>query len=365
MTPEQLRPIMELTTRIHCNLCMKTLDPNDQDPILRSFVRCTQCGRIFHDHCCTKYPRCSVCDNSQFETVDLMGSFPPLTLSTRQPVDIRDELVHQVQMRPRIPIMYLAGGGVLATISLLSVVLLILAGNPNSSTVRIVMFATATPNRPIPTRNDGITSSQIPASTRTTVPTQTPLPPQTEQPTQPPRASATRRVQPTSTTRTSLTLNGVVTANRLNLRSGPGPEYSDLGTLNRGASVTLVGRNADGTWGQLNNSEWVNLRFVSLNGNVDRLPVTVNEVGGWGTAGAFTGVRGRAEDVLRIRGGPGVNYMQLNNPDTIRDGTIMDIVGRSADGNWYQINVNGRSGWINANYTTITQGNVNSVPVVG
>lgn len=360
------RPIMELTTRIHCNLCMKTLDPNDQDPILRSFVRCTQCGRIFHDHCGTKYVRCSVCDNTQFETVDLIGLVPQLTLSTRQPVDIRNELVHQVQMRPRIPVMYyLAGGGVLAAISLLSVVLLVLAGNPNSSTVGIVMFATATPNRPIPTRNDGITSSQIPAPTRTTVPTQSLPSPQAAQPTQLPRASATRRVQPTSTTRTSLTLSGVVTANRLNLRSGPGPEYSDLGTLNRGASVTLVGRNADGTWGQLNSSEWVNLQFVSLNGNIDRLPVTVNEVGGWGTAGAFTGVRGRAEDTLRIRGGPGVNYMQLSNPDTIRSGTTVDIVGRSADGRCYQINVNGRSGWVNANYTTITQGNANSVPVVG
>jgi hypothetical protein len=126
----------------------------------------------------------------------------------------------------------------------------------------------------------------------------------------------------------------------------------------------LIGRNEAGTWGQLNNLYWINLRYVNLSGNVSRLPVTFVETGNWGNPGTYTGVQGRAEDVLRIRGGPGTSYAQLSNPDTIRQGFVMDIVGQSANGQWFQININGRSGWVNAEYVTLIEGNHSTIPVV-
>ncbi len=364
--------------RNYCHYCLKTLDPDDRDPLLRSFVKCTRCGRIFHEVCYTKHPQCSVCGCTLLQSVHLTEALPPLKLSERTAIDIRDELTHQVQKQRHLPILYVAVASILAIAVLLGLSFLVVESNLNSSSVRTVK-SDITTNRSTPIVKSPTLSSQIISLIPTTLATDIPLPLQivpttvlagtfiaqipvpTTQSTQTPSASATQREHPTSTVQT--TISGIVTANHLNLRSGPGPEYDDLGTLNNGALVVLVGRNANGTWGQLNSSEWINAQYVSINGSIDILPITFHEVGSWGSAGMFIGVRGRADDVLRIRGGPGVNYVQLSNPDTIKAGTIMDIVGRSADGNWYQINVDRRSGWVNARYTTIIQGTASDLPV--
>jgi hypothetical protein len=47
-----------------------------------------------------------------------------------------------------------------------------------------------------------------------------------------------------------------------------------------------------------------------------------------------------------LRGCPGEDCRQLENPDTLEEGDTVDIVGRSADGMWYQVNINNRSAWI-------------------
>lgn len=178
--------------------------------------------------------------------------------------------------------------------------------------------------------------------------------------------TATVTPVPTATSMPLVRINGTITTDRLNVRRGPGPEYDQVRQLSNGAQIIAAGRNNDGTWIQLDttDSQWVNAQYLRLSGNVFELPVTFLEVGAWDIAGRPTGVRAVAETVLRIRGGPGSQYSQLSNPDTLRAGATVDIIGRSADGLYYKVNVDNRSGWINAQFVRLT-GNTNAaIPVI-
>ena len=108
------------------------------------------------------------------------------------------------------------------------------------------------------------------------------------------------------------------------------------------------------------------MRYVQLDNSsaLNNLPITYTEVGEWGPAETPTGLRITATEVLRIRGGPGANYRQLENPDTIKAGETVEIVGRSRNGEWYKINVGNRSGWIVSGYGRLS-GDLNAnVPVL-
>jgi dipeptidyl aminopeptidase/acylaminoacyl peptidase len=158
-------------------------------------------------------------------------------------------------------------------------------------------------------------------------------------------------------------VDGVVVASQLNVRSGPGPEYDELYRLYNGDRVTVYGRTSSGAWGQISNrdNQWVNLEFISFNGGISDLPVTFAEQGSWGNSRPTTGVRGQATTVLRVRGGPGANFQQLSDPDVLETNAVFEIVGRSQDGQWFQVNIDSRSAWVNANYVAV-QGNINTVP---
>ncbi|MBI5668035.1 MAG: SH3 domain-containing protein [Chloroflexi bacterium] len=162
-----------------------------------------------------------------------------------------------------------------------------------------------------------------------------------------------------------VTVSATVDTARLNVRRGPGPEYDEVRQLSRGQAITIIGRNDDGSWVQLDSADqqWVNAQYVIINGNVSTLPVTFTEVGDWGPPGEPTGAKARATTTLRLRGGPGTNYRQLENPDILKPGSVVDIVGQSVDGIWYQVNVNNRSAWIRAEGVTLTGSTNASIPV--
>ncbi|MFN2202208.1 MAG: SH3 domain-containing protein, partial [Caldilineaceae bacterium] len=63
---------------------------------------------------------------------------------------------------------------------------------------------------------------------------------------------------------------GIVTANVVNVRSGPGTIYSIAGKVERAEEVTVSGRNADGSWLQIccsasaDGQNWISADFVDL-----------------------------------------------------------------------------------------------------
>ena len=69
---------------------------------------------------------------------------------------------------------------------------------------------------------------------------------------------------------------GTVTANLLNVRSGPGLNYSVIGALTRGEQVRLLGRNSAATWLSMETSAgfrgWVSARYIRSSTPLADLP---------------------------------------------------------------------------------------------
>jgi hypothetical protein len=71
--------------------------------------------------------------------------------------------------------------------------------------------------------------------------------------------------------------DAVVTSDTLNVRSGPGTNYAVVGTLKKGAAVTVVGRSADSKWAKLSFSDvaeaWASAQYLSFNIDFAGAPV--------------------------------------------------------------------------------------------
>lgn len=108
----------------------------------------------------------------------------------------------------------------------------------------------------------------LPTATVELPPTKAPRP--TQAPTEAP--------QPTEAPKTIT----ATTTEVLNIRQGPSRTTTSLGKLPKGATVTVVGRNGDGTWIQIQVPDksdlgWVSAEFVTLDGDINTLPVTSGE----------------------------------------------------------------------------------------
>jgi hypothetical protein len=75
------------------------------------------------------------------------------------------------------------------------------------------------------------------------------------------------------------------TTDVLNIRQGPARTTASLGKLPQGTTVTVVGRNEDNSWLQIQipetaNLGWVSAEFVTISGDVNSLPVVQTDGGG-------------------------------------------------------------------------------------
>ncbi|NJM41239.1 MAG: SH3 domain-containing protein, partial [Anaerolineae bacterium] len=128
----------------------------------------------------------------------------------------------------------------------------------------------------------------------------------------------------------------------------------------------IVGRNADGSWVQIrvgNVLGWVAVRVVRATGYVDGVPVTDT---GAATTSVTTAPANLATisvptgDIVNVRVGPSTRNRVAYK---LRGGQSAAILGRNADGSWWQIRINGRAGWVNAS-VVVAEGDVSNVPVV-
>jgi uncharacterized protein YraI len=76
--------------------------------------------------------------------------------------------------------------------------------------------------------------------------------------------------------------NVAIIQQQLNVRSGPGADFSSLGTLNPKDVVSLLGKDANGVWLQIDFASgpdgkgWINAAFVQAQG-VENLPIVTDE----------------------------------------------------------------------------------------
>ena len=126
------------------------------------------------------------------------------------------------------------------------------------------------------------------------------------------------------------TAKGVVLADQLNVRSGPGTEYGKVATLTHGSRVKILEQfTINGSKWACIDKGWISVDYIYIDG-------TTGENGGTGT---ITG------DQLNIRSGPGTNYDRvgsLDSGDTVKIYTQIKI----GDTIWGCID----KGWISMDY---------------
>lgn len=121
-------------------------------------------------------------------------------------------------------------------------------------------------------------SNQTPVAKVTATEEASPTEAATEAPTKTPQPSPTK-VAPTATPAAAALK--ATASERVKIRSGPGTSYDPpLGTVDKGTPMTVIGKNADSSWLQVqltlngkNTTGWVSKDFVTVTGDLNTVPV--------------------------------------------------------------------------------------------
>ncbi len=166
---------------------------------------------------------------------------------------------------------------------------------------------------------------------------------------------------------TATNLAAIVTgAYYLNTRTGPGVNYPVHQRLSRGQALTLIGRNAAGTWVQIASGsvEWVNAAYLTIYGNRYSLPVSTAT----GQPPAPTPIPSDPyvatvinASYLNVRNGPGPGYAIVRR---VVPGDQFRLIGRNLDGSWVQLQpVTASQEWVNARYVRTNGGMIAYLPI--
>jgi uncharacterized protein YgiM (DUF1202 family) len=137
----------------------------------------------------------------------------------------------------------------------------------------------------------------------------------------------------------------VVATGALNVRSGPGINFSRVAVIYQGHVVTLLGRNSGASWAQIRTGAgqtgWVNVSFIQAGVAISTLPVTDTQTPA--PAAAATAIV--ATGALNVRSGPGIGYSIVT---VVRQGESVGLLGRNAPASWAQVRpASGHTGWVN------------------
>ena len=203
-------------------------------------------------------------------------------------------------------------------------------------------------------RGDEVEEAAVPP-TSTPVPEATPAPPTPQAPTPTatavalPTATATETATPEpaatpepTAAAAEVVIRGQVTVHGdLNVRAGPGTEYPVVGGATLGQEFAVTGKNADGSWWQIDldgQPGWIFAPYVTAV-DTENVPVVAAGESEMMEKRAFVTVNGD----MNVRNGPGTDYAVIG-PATF--GQKYDITGQSEDGEWWRIEYDGQPGWI-------------------
>lgn len=69
-----------------CAYCFETLDPQDKREDRRAFVRCANCGAVYHAVCLANFGSCLRCGGQRYVRLAVTEKPPPLDAGSRQPL---------------------------------------------------------------------------------------------------------------------------------------------------------------------------------------------------------------------------------------------------------------------------------------
>jgi uncharacterized protein YgiM (DUF1202 family) len=159
---------------------------------------------------------------------------------------------------------------------------------------------------------------------------------------------------------------GFVNTGALNVRQHPADfSQAPLSVIYRNQTLSIVGRNANNTWYQINTglvAGWVNSTYITVtDGHISAVPITNSGCGldPCYNVNVFGYVNTGALNVRRV---PTVWW---NVPiDVVYQWQTLELIGRNQATTWYQVRLNtGVTGWVSGQYITITQGATRSLPI--
>lgn len=139
-------------------------------------------------------------------------------------------------------------------------------------------------------------------------------------------------------------VTGIAQGDSLNVRSGPGSQYQDIGDLLEGEVVFVRTLDSSGRWAQIQyrgNTAWVSTRYLQ---DAMRPDGSSSQVG----PNVVTGIAANDSDGgLVVRDGPGMQNARLG---VLRNGTQVHVVQFSRNGRWAMIASGNDTGWVSARY---------------
>ncbi len=151
---------------------------------------------------------------------------------------------------------------------------------------------------------------------------------------------------------------GTTTGN-LNVRKAASTSAAKLATLQKGTSVSIVAKTADGSWYKIKYGSgygYVSAQYVNTK-STPQVPSQDDKDIAYSATGTTT-------ENLNVRKAASTSAAKLA---TLQKGTSVSIVAKTADGSWYKIKYGSGYGYVSAQYVTLTSSEKPEVqyPVTG
>lgn len=148
---------------------------------------------------------------------------------------------------------------------------------------------------------------------------------------------------------------GIVTGGSVNIRSGPSANYSIIGVVKKGATLTVVGKFSN-NWYKVqykNGYGYITGQYLSVTKVTSTTTTTKPTTAATTVPSTAAGINvtpmkatAYTTDNLNARTGNGTKYSRLG---VLKKGTKIDITGK-CDNNWYQIKYNGSTAYVCGDY---------------
>ncbi len=131
----------------------------------------------------------------------------------------------------------------------------------------------------------------------------------------------------------------------VNVRAGPGTVFDILNGLPGGTTVTVIGRNGDNTWAQVQipnrRTGWIFDGALPEDFDLAPFPVPESAL----LAALSQGAPWRVVNTVIVQMGPGIHYPDIG---TVRAGEGVQVIGRDTLSQWVKINYPISNGWLPA-----------------
>jgi len=146
----------------------------------------------------------------------------------------------------------------------------------------------------------------------------------------------------------------------LNVRSGPGAQFTSISTLPGGMEVPVLAPTPDGGWFLIQTSTgqgWINAEFAIFRGVYDNVAIVTYE----NAVGILAEPVAVISGPITIYAAPGTNFGAVG---TISGPMEVPVVARTSDFEWVQLSTTLGFGWVPASQVVL-RGDTSLIPVVG